>query len=110
MRISKASNVTLAWIAKKLSGRLKRDLEMKLARMRKELRESYGIEVSKMQLYKVKWNSKDKNKGSHSESYAKLQEYVRVVRITNPSPLVKISVHRKTSNFNFTFKRLFISF
>ena len=51
---------------------------MKLARIREELKGSYGIKLSKMQLYKAN----DESEGSHGESYPKLQAYNEVERVT----------------------------
>ena len=51
---------------------------MKLARIREELKGSYGIKLSKMQLYKAN----DESEGSHGESYPKLPAYNEVERVT----------------------------
>ncbi|KAF8408008.1 hypothetical protein HHK36_007148 [Tetracentron sinense] len=83
VRGTKNTNATSTWIAKKLAKRLRANPDMKIDGIRSEIRETYGIEPSNMQLYRAR---------------------------TNSGSLVKIQYDRTNLSVNPTFKRFFICF
>ncbi|KAF8400180.1 hypothetical protein HHK36_013476 [Tetracentron sinense] len=83
---------------------------MKIDGIRSEIRETYGIETSKWQLYRARVKARDEIEGNHGKSYNKMPVYAEVVRETNSSSLVKIEYDRLNLNVNPKFKRFFICF
>ncbi|KAA8532357.1 hypothetical protein F0562_032388 [Nyssa sinensis] len=72
--------------------------------------EKYGVEVSRMVLYRTKKMEMEEIEGNHGKSYAKIPMYANEVRKTNTSSLVKLEMERIPPILNLpTFKRLFFS-
>ncbi|KAF8389226.1 hypothetical protein HHK36_025919 [Tetracentron sinense] len=78
--------------------------------IRSEIRETYEIEPSNMQLYRARVKARDEIEGNHDKSYGKLPIYAEMVRETNSDSLVKIQYDRISLSVNPTFKRFFICF
>ncbi|KAF8389413.1 hypothetical protein HHK36_026108 [Tetracentron sinense] len=110
VRTTKNTNATSMWIAKKLAKQLHVSPDMKIDGIRFEIRETYGIEPSNMQLYRAWVKARDEIEGNHGKPYGKLPVYAEVVRETNSSSLVKIEYDRTRLSVNPTFKRFFICF
>ncbi|CAL5421078.1 unnamed protein product [Camellia sinensis] len=84
--------------------------------MHDEMAKNYGLETTRMQLYRGKRKAMEAIEGNHAEAYTKLPMYAAEVLRTNPGSLVKIERERKPpSKPNLphllsTFKRIFLSF
>ncbi|KAA8517316.1 hypothetical protein F0562_017609 [Nyssa sinensis] len=89
---------------------IKTNLDMKVDAMQTYLQKTYGIEASKMQLYKAKMRELDEIEGKHGSSYTMLPMYASEIRRTNPGSLVKIEYQRPSLLMNPLFKRIFITF
>ncbi|GFZ06985.1 hypothetical protein Acr_18g0011550 [Actinidia rufa] len=94
---------------KKLISSLRANHNMSLDAMQVELHQKFGIEASRIQLYRVKKKAIEVIEVNHSNSYPLLTTYATDVRKSNPS-LVKMQCHRLTPIHNPVFKRFFISF
>ncbi|GMP87070.1 hypothetical protein CsSME_00039606 [Camellia sinensis var. sinensis] len=84
--------------------------------MHDEITGNYGLETTRMQLYRGKRKAIEAIEGNHAKAYTKLPMYVAEVLRTNPGSLVKIERERKPlSKPNLPhllpiFKRIFLSF
>ncbi|KAH7865138.1 hypothetical protein Vadar_002763 [Vaccinium darrowii] len=83
---------------------------MSLDSMQILLHQNYGIEASRIQLYREKRKALEVIEGNHSHSYPLLTTYASEVRKSNPGSLVKMQCDRMSINHNPVFKRFFISF
>lgn len=83
---------------------------MSLDCMQVLLHQKYGIEASRIQLYRAKRKGLEVIEGNHSDSYPLLTTYASEVRKSNPGSLVKIQCDRLTETHNPVFKRYFICF
>lgn len=84
------------WIAKKFATTLRANPTMTLDAMQAELQQRFGIEASRIQLYRAKRKAMEEIEGNHGTSYAKLPTYAAEVRKSNPGSLVKIQCYRVT--------------
>ncbi|XP_059663994.1 uncharacterized protein LOC132309727 [Cornus florida] len=99
------------WIAQKLRSRFRADPQIKLEVLHAKVLEKYGVDVSRMSLYRTKRKALEVNAGSHLESYGKLWKYGAEIKKTNPSSLAKVELYEINNlNPNLSFKRFFISF
>ncbi|KAF7154271.1 hypothetical protein RHSIM_Rhsim01G0131900 [Rhododendron simsii] len=110
--ISETSNfeANSTWIAKKMANELRANPNMSLDCMQVLLHQKYGIEASRIQLYRAKRKALEVIEGNHSDSYPLLTTYASEVRKSNPGSLVKIQCDRLTETHNPVFKRYFICF
>ncbi|KAA8524279.1 hypothetical protein F0562_010702 [Nyssa sinensis] len=72
MRLQSNSNANSSWIAKKLREAIKTNPDIKVDAMQTYLQKTYGIEASRMQLYKAKMRALDEIEGKHGSSYTML--------------------------------------
>ncbi|GMP27259.1 hypothetical protein CsSME_00003328 [Camellia sinensis var. sinensis] len=78
--------------------------------MHNELIEKYGVEASRMQLYRGKRKALETIEGNHVASYSKLSKYANEIMKTNLGSLVKIERGRVGPKLDVVmFKRIFIS-
>uniref|UniRef100_A0A5B7ARQ4 SWIM-type domain-containing protein n=1 Tax=Davidia involucrata TaxID=16924 RepID=A0A5B7ARQ4_DAVIN len=110
IRLHATSEANSAWIAKKMEETLRSNPDMKLDSMQTHVQKTYGIEVTKMQLYRARRRALDEIEGRHGRSYKLLPIYANEIRKTNPGSLVKMDYDRPSLLVNPTFKRIFIGF
>ncbi|GFY97450.1 hypothetical protein Acr_11g0017560 [Actinidia rufa] len=96
---------TSTWIAIKFA--LGANLSMTLEAIYDDLVEVYGVEASRMQIYRGKKKALEILEGNHAKSYGKLAQYAVEIRNANPGRLVKLELERIPPNLNLTtFKSL----
>ncbi|XP_028070069.1 uncharacterized protein LOC114272544 [Camellia sinensis] len=84
--------------------------------MHDEIAENYGLETTRMQLYRGKRKAMETIEGNHAKTYTKLPMHAAEVLRTNRGSLVKIERERKPSSkpnlppFLPIFKKKFLSF
>ncbi|KAA8541876.1 hypothetical protein F0562_023028 [Nyssa sinensis] len=110
VRLQSNSNANSSWIAKKLGEAIRTNPDIKVDAMQTHLQQTYGIEASRMQLYRAKRRALDEIEGKHGSSYTMLPMYASEIRRTNPGSLVKIECQRPSLLMNPLFKRIFIAF
>ncbi|KAF8389225.1 hypothetical protein HHK36_025918 [Tetracentron sinense] len=106
VRGTKNTNATSTWIAKKLAKRLRANPDMKIDGIRSEIRETYEIEPSNMQLYRARVKARDEIEATMTNHMVRLPIYAEMVRETNSDSLVKIQYDRISLSVNPTFKRI----
>ncbi|KAA8549022.1 hypothetical protein F0562_000706 [Nyssa sinensis] len=82
---------------------------IKVDAMQTYLQKTYGIEASKMELYRAKRRALDEIEGKHGSPYTILPMYASEIRRTNLSSLVKIECQRPSLLMHPLFKRIFIA-
>ncbi|KAL3524085.1 hypothetical protein ACH5RR_016919 [Cinchona calisaya] len=70
----------------------------------------FGLQPSKMQIYRAKKKALEEIEGTHSHSYTKLPKYAELLRQTNPGITCKIHYDRPSLMVESYFRRLFISY
>ncbi|KAA8537000.1 hypothetical protein F0562_029478 [Nyssa sinensis] len=110
VRLQSNSNANSSWIAKKLGETIKTNPDIKVDAMQTYFQKTYGIQASRMQLYRAKRRALDEIEGKHRSSYTMLPMYASEIRRTNPGSLVKIECQRPSLLMNPLFKRTFIAF
>ncbi|KAA8538874.1 hypothetical protein F0562_025566 [Nyssa sinensis] len=110
VRLQSNSNANSSWIAKKLGEAIRTNPNIKVDAMQTYLQQTYGIEASRMQLYRAKRRAFDEIEGKHGSSYTMLPMYASEIRRTNPGSLVKIECQKPSLLMNPLFKRIFIAF
>ncbi|KAL7259017.1 hypothetical protein ACSBR1_005010 [Camellia fascicularis] len=124
-RLNQNTEATSDWIAKKLADSFKENPEMELDTMQGKLNKMYGIDASKMQLYRAKKRCRDEMEGNPGSQYVLLPTYAAEIKKTNPDSFVKINYdnplklisedeptpdEESTISSNPVFERIFISF
>ncbi|KAL3533501.1 hypothetical protein ACH5RR_007022 [Cinchona calisaya] len=106
----KNTEATSNWIAKKLVSVLKDHPKMTSKGIVVEMLK-FGVNPSKMQVYRARQKAFEEIEGSYGASYAKLPKYAELVRNHNPGSICKI--HCDLPNLIMKeprFLRIFISF
>ncbi|XP_058184092.1 uncharacterized protein LOC131301721 [Rhododendron vialii] len=109
-RVNHNEDANSTWIAKKLLKDFKENPQLDLDGMQEKLNGRFGIESSKIQLYRAKRKCMDELEGSHGGQYKLLPTYAVEVRKTNPGSLIKMDYNRPFPTQNPMFGRLFVSF
>lgn len=79
--VEKNKDATSTWIANKIEWKANPDI--KISALRDELKETYGINVSDLRLYRAQKKAKEDHEGNHGASFWKLRQYAHMVRHTN---------------------------
>ncbi|CAL5403478.1 unnamed protein product [Camellia sinensis] len=90
-RMNTNTEATSAWIAKKMVESFKDNPHMGLDTMQMKLNKMFGIEASRMQLYRAKRRCKEELEGDHGSQYVLLPTYASQINKTNPGSLVVIN-------------------
>ncbi|XP_059660140.1 uncharacterized protein LOC132306663 isoform X1 [Cornus florida] len=101
---------TSTWIAMKFADRIRENPEIKIASLGAAVKTQYGIEPSRMQLYRAKRKALEEIGGNHAEAYTLLPAYANEIDKTNPGSLAKIKRFRANLYMNPVFSRIFICF
>ncbi|KAH7866249.1 hypothetical protein Vadar_017624 [Vaccinium darrowii] len=109
-RVNQNQDATSTWISKKLLKDFKENPNLDLDGMQEKLNNRYGIEASKIQLYRARRKCMDVLEGSFGGQYKLLPTYAVEVRKTNPGSLFKMQYNRPCITQNPIFMRLFVSF
>ncbi|KAF7140647.1 hypothetical protein RHSIM_Rhsim06G0119600 [Rhododendron simsii] len=109
-RVNHNEDANSTWIAKKLLKDFKENPQLDLDDMQEKLNGRFGIESSRIQLYRARRKCMDELEGSHGGQYKLLPTYAVEVRKTNPGSLIKMDYNRPFPTQNPMFGRLFVSF
>ncbi|XP_028063588.1 uncharacterized protein LOC114266862 [Camellia sinensis] len=90
-RMNTSTEPTSTWIAKKMVESFKDNPHMGLDTMQVKLNKMFGIEASRMQLYRARRRCKEELEGDHVSQYVLLPTYVEEINKTNPGSLVVIN-------------------
>ncbi|XP_028098382.1 uncharacterized protein LOC114298077 [Camellia sinensis] len=90
-RMNTNTEATSAWIAKKMVESFKDNPHMGLDTIQVKLNKIFGIEASRMQLYRARRRCKKELEGDHGSQYVLLPTYAEEINKTNPVSLVVIN-------------------
>ncbi|XP_059652874.1 uncharacterized protein LOC132299969 [Cornus florida] len=94
----------------KFADRIRENSEIKIASLGVAVNSQYGIEPSRMQLYRANRKALEEIGGNHAEAYTLLPAYANEIDKTNPGSLAKIKRFRANLFVNPVFSRIFICF
>ena len=101
------SAMTSTWIAKKMAAQFRAHPNSSYETIHDHLLSTYGVEVSKSQMYHAKKNTQEHIEGNHAKTYSKLSPYAEMVKKANPSSVATLEVERINPDCNPLFKRFF---
>lgn len=109
IRTSTNKQVTTAWIANKMRKRLRQNPEIKVSGMRAEILDTYGVEASRMKVWRANVKAREVIEGNHAQSYKMLPTYVEILKTTNTGSTVRLQLQRDFIRGSLQFKRIFIN-
>ena len=84
--------MTTNFLAKKLVGRVKHQLNIKLTSIQNKVHKKYVTHISQSKVYRAKAKVMDILEGSHIEQYNMLWDYCEELRRSNPGSTVLMKV------------------
>ena len=101
------SCVTSTWIATKMAVQFRADPNLSYETIREHLLSTYGVEVSRTQMYRARKKAREQIEGNHAKTYSKLRQYAHMVLEANPGSIAKLQVERVDLSSNPMFKGFF---
>ena len=88
-------NANTKWISRQLKESLMVDNNMIYELMQQKLKEKWGIDPPRWQLYRARMQVKESTEGSHSESFKYLKMYMDNLRKVNLGTVVKFEHYER---------------
>jgi predicted Rdx family selenoprotein len=107
-RAYKNSAMNSRWISKRYMETFRHDIQKPTIALQQEIKGTWNVDVSRMQVYRARKRAAENIQGSHKEQYKKIWDYCETLKETNVGTTTLLDVERPCLDVAATFQRLYV--
>jgi predicted Rdx family selenoprotein len=104
----KNSAMNSRWISKRYMETFRHDIQKPTIALQQEIKGTWNVDVSRMQVYRARKRAAENIQGSHKEQYKKIWDYYETLNETNVGTTTLLDVERPCLDVAATFQRLYV--